>query len=132
MITQPEFAPLQVVLPIDPSRFYAERGYLATTSQEDRTHARLNVRTTAGIQFASRPLASLVAQGEPELFGTVLVKDISKSGIAILYHHQIYPGEQFSVYLNGRVINVIAKRCRRLGPCCYEVGAVIDCVESID
>ena len=132
MNAQQQVAPLKVILPADLSRFYAERGYLAPTPQEDRTHARLNVRTTAGIQFTSQPLAAIASQVEPEMFGTVLVKDISKSGIAILSHHQIYPGEQCLIYLNGRAITVIANRCRRLGPYCYEVGAVIDEVEAIE
>ena len=62
--------------------------------------------------------------------GTVLVKDLSKSGIGILYHRQIFPGERFDILVLGRTIDVTAVRCRRIDALCYETGAIIHSVTS--
>ena len=131
MMTSTEFAPLQVVLPESLQHFFAERGYLATTSQEERTHARLNVRSIAHIHFPDRP-AALHVTPLNETRGSILVKDLSKTGVAFLYHQQVFPGESFEVFLNGRILYVTAVRCRRLGYRCYETGATISGVELAD
>lgn len=125
------FAPLKVVLPEDLRRFYAERGYLATKPHEDRRFARLNVRSDAYIRFALQP--SILQFGPvagDEQHGSVLVKDLSRTGIAILYHRQIFPGEHFHILFQGREIDAIAVRCRRIGELCYETGATVNSVTS--
>ncbi len=127
------FAPLKVVLPEELRRFYVERGYLATMPHEARGHARLNVRAQGYIRFGQSLVGDdfeVITTDTRE--GTILVKDISKTGIAILYHRQIFPCEQFEVFLQGRVIDAKAVRCRRIGPDCYETGAMIDNIASVN
>ncbi len=62
----------------------------------------------------------------------MLVKDISKTGIAFLYHRQIFPYERFEIFLHGRAIDATAMRCRRICPKCYETGAVINSIAFQD
>ncbi|MCA9131992.1 MAG: hypothetical protein KDA45_02510, partial [Planctomycetales bacterium] len=63
--------------------------------------------------------------------GKVLIKDLSRSGIGILYHQQLYPEEQFQVRFQGRLLHALVVRCRRLGPLCYETGGRIVALETI-
>ncbi|MDX1927921.1 MAG: PilZ domain-containing protein [Pirellulaceae bacterium] len=129
MKSQVDFPPLKVVLPQELRSFYAERGYLSSKPHEDRRYARLNVRTHAHIRFFPPPaLLEVGPVASDHQQGTVLVKDLSKTGIAILYHRQIFPGERFDVLLHGRAIDATAVRCRRVGRLCYETGAVVNSV----
>ncbi len=125
------FPPLRVVLPDELKRFYSERGYLPPTPHEERRFARLNVRSHGRIRFYPAPPNLIVGTGNDRT-GTVLVKDLSRSGIAVLYHRQIFPGEQFDVLMHGRWIHSTAVRCRRIGSQCYETGATIRSVISSD
>ena len=129
------FAPLEVVLPSELQKFYSERGYLPTMQHEDRGHARLNVRALGNIRFSHSQLLlqfDLIANDHCQ--GTVLIKDLSKTGIAILYHRQVFPGECFEILLHGRTIEATAVRCHRIGPKCYETGGIINriCSEVAD
>jgi hypothetical protein len=127
------FAPLKVLLPLELQRFYAERGYLAAMPHEDRTHARLNVRAQVFIRFlSSMPFMSCDLIDSDARQGTILVKDISKIGVAILYHRQIFPCERFEIFLHGRAIEATAVRCRRIGPQCYETGATIGKIVTME
>ncbi len=127
------FAPLKVVLPEELLRFYAERGYLASMPREERTKARLNVRAKGFIRFLPT-LPSLHCEiiASDTRQGTILIKDISKSGIAILYHRQVFPCEQFEIFIYGRVMEATAVRCRRIGPKCYETGASVSSIASAE
>jgi hypothetical protein len=126
MNTQADFPPLKVVLPQELQTFYAERGYLSTQPYEDRRYARLNVRSQAPIRFFLPPALLDIGPAADDLpHGTALVKDLSRTGIAILYHRQIFPGERFEVLLHGRAIDASAVRCRRVGRRCYETGAIV-------
>ena len=51
-------------------------------------------------------------------------------GIGILFHEQIFPEEKFDISFQGRIIHVIAVRCRRLCDACYEIGGRIESLES--
>lgn len=131
MTSPVDFPPLKVILPRQLQSFYTERGYLSPKPHEDRRYARLNVRSHGHIRFFHQPSLlefGPVADDHPQ--GTVLVKDLSKTGISILYHRQIFPGERFDVLLHGRAIDATAVRCRRLGTQCYETGAIIHCVTA--
>ena len=126
-----QFPPLKVILPEELVSFYSERGYLAPKPHEDRRYARLNVRSHGNIRFFPQCFSlqfDLVASDERR--GTVLVKDLSRTGISILYHRQIFPGERFDILVHGRAIDSTAVRCRRIGDQCYETGATINSVST--
>jgi len=53
-----------------------------------------------------------------------LVTNISRDGIGLLYHLQLYPSERFALRIeNSGLMRFTVKRCRKLGPMCYEIGA---------
>ncbi|MEW4562537.1 hypothetical protein AB1K70_08425 [Bremerella sp. JC770] len=53
-----------------------------------------------------------------------LITNISKDGIGLLYHMQLYPKERFVLRLeNSGLMRFSVARCRKLGPKCYEIGA---------
>ncbi|MCC7337500.1 MAG: hypothetical protein IT422_20605 [Pirellulaceae bacterium] len=128
-----QVAGLEVILPDNLKAFFCESGYLPTTAEEARTNARLRVRSIGDILMMHTP--SMLRLGLTERSrraGKVLIKDLSRTGIGVLYHQQIYPAEQFQVRFQGRLINAAAVRCRRLGDKCYETGARIVSLEKLE
>lgn len=126
-------AGLEVILPDNLKAFFYESGYLPTTTEEGRTNARLRVRSIGDILLMQTP--SVLRFGLMERArraGKVLIKDLSRTGIGVLYHQQIYPVEQFQIRFQGRLINAVAVRCRRLGEKCYETGARIVSLETLE
>lgn len=100
--------------------FFRGRGYSPSTVDEKRRRARLAVRDEARVAFANTP-NRYQERADQELYA--LVKDLSRGGIAILYHEQVFPEDMFRVYFQSRTVTAIAVRCRKLGPKCFEVGA---------
>lgn len=113
------YEPLEVLLPQHLASFFDENGYSSTSALEQRGNARLRIRTEAKIQFVYTPPAF----HRNVKFATVLVSDLSRSGVCILFHEQIYPEEQFKLILQGRMLHYVAVRCRREGKLCYQTGA---------
>ena len=60
----------------------------------------------------------------------VLVKDVSKCGIGLIVHEQLWPEEQVTITFMGRRAVAKIVRCRRLGKGCYECGAKLISFES--
>ncbi len=113
---------LQVGLPEEIQRtFFTETGYAPTTAEEQRSRARLRVRSEAVVEVLEKA-GQLVKDGTPTL---ALVKDLSRSGIAILYHEQLFPEDIFRVCFHGRIVTASVVRCRRMGSNCFEIGAGI-------
>ncbi len=131
LATATEFEPLKVVLPPKLLSFYSEHGYHPTIAHENRHQVRMRVRTLGNIRFHAPPcgLAMLASMSQPEC-GSILIKDLSRSGLGILYHRQILPGEEFEVYCHNRVLSAVAVRCRRVDKLCYETGAKVILVNS--
>ncbi len=113
---------LLVQLPEELVSFYEEHGYLSSTAFENRVNARLRVRSEGTIEFQSSPAA---LGRNRESIGSVLIKDLSRNGIGILYHEQIFPEEQFRITFRQRQIDVRSVRCRRLNNACYEIGGQV-------
>lgn len=125
-------AELLVQLPEELRAFYRESGYHPTTVSEHRSNARLRVRREAEIRFIFTPPALLAWADLPNRdTGRVLIKDLSKTGIGILYHQQIYPEERIQVAFQGRLIHAVAVRCRHLADACFETGAIIQLIEAV-
>ncbi len=133
LVDNTTFEPLKVVLPAHLRVFYAEHGYHPTIATEYRHNSRMRVRSVGQIRFdAPPPGMQLPALPEGAECGTILIKDISKTGIGILYHRQIFPGEAFEVYFLNRVLKAVASRCRREGELCYETGARVLSVRAVE
>lgn len=117
---------LLVELPPEWSNFFEEGGYVGTTFDEHRVNARLRVRTETSL----RMLYSVPFAQRKKTRGRVLVKDMSRKGIGILFHIQLWPTEKFSLELHGRIVVAVVVRCRKVGPRCFEIGAIIETVQA--
>lgn len=128
-----QIAGLDVILPDSLKAFFYEWGYISTTAEEARSNARLRVRSVGDLLLTHTP--PVLRDGlktRSKRTGKTLIKDLSRSGIGVLYHEQIFPEEQFQIRFQGRLINLIAVRCRRLGVHCYEIGGRIITLETIE
>ncbi len=124
---------LEVILPEELKAFFYESGYLSTTADETRRNARLRVRSVGDILLTHTPASLRVGlQNRSRRAAKVLIKDLSRSGIGVQYHQQIYPEEQFQIRFQGRLINTVCVRCRRLGHKCYEIGGRVVSLETIE
>ena len=116
-----------VRLPPEMGNFFNESGYISTIVGEQRSSARLRVRCEALIHSTYTPPFLMRAEKRAR----VLVKDLSRSGVGILLHQQMYPTERFWIELNHRRLHVTVVRCRKLGDACFEVGASIEAIEPL-
>lgn len=128
-----QIAGLEVILPDNLKAFFYESGYLPTTAEEARTNARLRVRSIGDILMKHTPsrLRGDLKERNKRA-GKVLIKDLSRTGIGVLYHQQVFPEEQFQIRFQGRLINAVVVRCRRLGEKCYEIGGRIASLETLE
>lgn len=123
---------LKVVLPSGMEYFFSERGYAPSAADDLRSSQRLRVRSHADIAFIDMPRAVQAEIGlERTKTGRVIVSDLSRTGIGILFHEQIFPLETFEVHFQGRVLSVTAVRCRRLGDLCFETGGTVTSVRTL-
>jgi hypothetical protein len=113
-----------VELPPHLTHFFCEEGYLSTVHGEQRSIARLRVRSEAIIVSHSMPFFATYEWRELKIY----TKDLSKTGAGILSHIQHWPGETFWLLILGRRLLITVRRCRRLGPHCFEVGGSIETV----
>ncbi len=113
--------PLLVQLPAEMSRFFQEAGYLETVFCELRGQARLRVRCQSELESDFVP----PFLGIKKRRAKVLIKDLSRSGLGLLSHEQLWPGETFWVELHGRRLHVRVVRCRKLAHACFEVGGIV-------
>lgn len=119
--------PLLVQLPPHMANFFAEVGYIPAAWADTRTNARVRVRCEATITIHFESVFAKRAKHRAR----VLVKDLSRSGISILSHQQMWPNESFSVELYKRKLEARVVRCQRLGKNCYDVGAVIFSIAAL-
>lgn len=124
--------PLQVVLPTDLRRFFSESGYAPTTNDEHRTVARLRVRREVVFYFSHTPrMVMRLVQRHPQIRHRGLLKDLSRTGVGLLYHEQLYPGEFIGMEFQQRLFEIEVVRCRRLDTACYEIGGVVKAVSPL-
>lgn len=117
---------LKVQLPPSLANFFSEGGFTDTTHFETRKHSRLRCRCEADLSIDWSP--PMLERSDCEM--RVLVKDVSKSGIGLLVHEQLWPEERVTIAFMGRRAVATIVRCRRLGKDCYECGAKLISFES--
>ncbi len=72
--------------------------------------------------FRYQPSIAAVAR-EPEWYRVYMV-NLSRGGLQILHHEQVFPGEHFEIgLLDGSRRLCRAAWCHYLNHCCYRVGA---------
>ena len=96
----------------DEGSYFAPVGFVSPSVGSRRNYVRLHMRERG-----------LVVRGEH--YHAVYTKDASPKGIAFLSPVQIFPAERIRLLLNRyQPIDLELRRCRRLGPKCYECGTV--------
>lgn len=111
----------KIELPAGYEKFFEETGPTSSVENDRRSSVRMRVRTS-GILVAQRWLPAFPRTTEPAVIYT---KDFSKSGFGFVTHQQYYPGEQVRVILATFWMEISIRRCRRLGPNCYEAGGTL-------
>ncbi len=121
----PSHLPLLIRLPDELHNFFGETGYSFSFPDEHRSAARLKVRSEAILRGTKLP----VFLRRPQRLARVFVKDLSRTGVGILAHEQIWPAEEFMLDFCGRKLVVRAVRCRKLCDRCFDVGGIVLSVE---
>lgn len=110
---------LKVLLPSNLSDFFQSAEFLGIIPNDARNTERLRIRCRAAITIEN---VSPERTG-CERHGEVLLKDISQSGIAFLYHEAIDLEDIVFVRFRARQIRAKVIRCRKLSDSCFECGA---------
>ena len=115
--------PSKVQLPSGFGEFLRRRGNLPSTVAEQRAYVRRYFPGRAILEF--RETNQVVPR--PDGFATVFTRDISRAGLGMLCHCELFPDERVIVWMRtGRLLCTVT-RCLRRGPNCFEVGVVFEC-----
>jgi hypothetical protein len=102
----------KIALPADEAAFFSAYGVVGGVGESRRNYVRLHLREKA----------IMCCNGACH---AVLTKDASPKGVAFLSPIQIFPKERLRLAIHGYPsMELELSRCRRLGPQCYECGAV--------
>ena len=109
----------RVKLPAEWSEFFARRGVLKTTFDDQRRFVRSHFPGKAVLE-----LAQTIAGIEREhRFCCVYTKDLSRIGISFLHCEELFPGETPTLWLlSGKSVCNVVRRVRH-NPRCFEIGA---------
>ncbi|MBA2115954.1 hypothetical protein [Bremerella alba] len=95
-------------------------GHIETTATDQRRHVRF--RQLKRCILRCEPTFPTIER--PQQLSLALVTNISRKGVGLLYHSQLYPKESFVLRIEGAgLLRLTVARCRKLGPQCYEIGA---------
>lgn len=121
-----------VQLPADIRARIQSPSAMLDQSFENRTCNRLNVLLEGNLTILSTPeaLRGNLEQINDRKNSHVVIKDLSRTGLGIYFHDQLYPLERIQVQLQHRKLTAIVVRCRYLGPKCFEIGAKVISVQS--
>lgn len=98
-------------LPCSEAEFLAVDGTALASGHSRRQYHRYHLRRPAILRGAGDTAA-------------VYSKDVSRMGLGLLTPRQLFPSDEIELLLPDQPwVKLIVRRCRRLQPCCYEVGA---------
>lgn len=113
---------LQVELPEAYQSFFEENGYLPPTANESRRNARMAFRRIAKVEFYPAANALQFAIEQHSTNSTILIKDLSRTGMGVMFHRQLYPTQRMKIRCKNYDIEATVVRCRRIADKCFEVG----------
>lgn len=99
-----------------------EEGYLPSSPQEERKHARYRFCRNAALQI----LEDLPLLPRMRKISGAYLSSISIGGAAVLFDEQLYPKERVRIWLANDALAGEVSRCRRISERCYEVGIALD------
>ncbi len=118
----------RIVLPLSLQSFFGEPGYCESTFFESRKHSRLRIRCKASMSIE----VSLPCIVRTERHSLVYVKDISRGGLGIITHEQLFPEEKLLVVFQQREVRATVVRCRRIEHLCWECGVLITGFKNLE
>tara|TARA_R110002049_G_scaffold27321_2_gene94303 strand:+ start:541116 stop:541568 length:453 start_codon:yes stop_codon:yes gene_type:complete len=113
--------PQRIELPPGQEGFFQESGPCPSYDNEPRCGVRNRVRTRGLLTLESWYPA---LDRHPELM-TIYTADFSKTGFGFVAPEQFFPGEVVRVFLATFWMRLTVRRCRRLGPNCYNCGGTL-------
>lgn len=116
----------RVELPPELSDFFDQGRANPSNAFDMRRCPRMRSRHR-GVMYFSRALPAFPRSGAPMGVYTV---DLSRTGFGCLCSEQLFPGEEICVLLPNCWLQATVARGRRLGPRCFEAGAVLKAVHK--
>jgi hypothetical protein len=108
-----------VTIPETWTDYFTREGILPTVSSDRRQFARRYIRDEAVCESSK----TLPAIDRPHQFSKVHLKDISRSGVAFLITHEMYPCENLFLWTHGGKLSCSVVRCVKHNDRCFEIGA---------
>jgi hypothetical protein len=117
-----ESIPCRVQLPPEERANFEKHGAAPVAQDERRRYQRVYYRSytnRAGLQYQS----TLPSLPREPVWHNVYIANVSRDGLAFLHSEPLYPREQMRMLLlNGQMLSAEVVDCRRMGPCCFEIG----------
>ena len=113
--------PQRIEMPPGYEGFFEQTGRQPSYENDQRRAPRDRIRTRGLLRLESWYPAF---DRKPELL-VIYTNDFSKTGFGFIAPAQFYPGEVVQIYLATFWMRVTVRRCRRLGPNCYESGGTL-------
>ncbi len=112
--------PCEVDLPESWRGFFDQAGALPTVPDDRRRFPRFCLRTAAAMRFRE----NMSTLNRSDQWHKVFAKDVSRAGFSFLHSEQLFPRERLELVVDEshRYVGEV-RRCRRVGPRCYVVGA---------
>ncbi len=101
--------------------FFAVSGDSGTVYSDDRKQVRIRARTPC-IGYFEKSIPAVSRSNKPR---PIYTSDFSRGGCGFIAPEQIYPTEHLRLILPKFWIQVEVVRCRKLGPNCFEAGAIL-------
>lgn len=115
--------PCEIVLPDDLRAQTNAAQHVFDPADERRRFPRQRTRFDAALRYYN----TFPALNRKEGMYRVMIRDLSRGGVGFLHGEEMFPGENARlVFPNGTERYLQVKRCRRMGPKCYVIGAEFD------
>jgi hypothetical protein len=101
---------------------------------EARGHTRVNALIEGYLRILQSPrvLRDLQHKQSSRIEAGMFVKDISRTGVGLYYHEQLFPREIVELEVQHRIMKALVVRCRYIGPKCFDIGCKVLTVHSLD
>ena len=112
--------PCEIDLPDSWCDFFSESDVSMSVPDDRRQFPRCCLRTSA----AMRHMKNLPNLPRPDHWVKVYAKDVSRAGFSFVHSVQLFPGERLELVVTPSHAYVgEVRRCRKVGPNCYVIGA---------
>ncbi|NLS91387.1 MAG: hypothetical protein GXX96_04280 [Planctomycetaceae bacterium] len=109
----------EIVVPADPGGENRGSARVIDIDKDKRRFPRFPCRVDAILRYQSGP----PALRRPREWMRIMVRNLSRCGMGFLHSEAVFPGERMLIVFPRGIQRVfVAKRCRRIGARCFDVG----------